>query len=105
MVGVGGPVALPTPNMYHQTMLSQDLYESIASRHTAGVLEQLLDNQVQLGASKTRIVFPVVSGFLYDEGLYRILGKVVIITLVVRLPAITKQPAEGAQRCLLARLA
>jgi len=69
--------------MNHQAMLAQDFYERIAPGHAAGLLEQLLDNQVQLGASKARVIFPVVFGFLDNEGFYRILGKVVIITLVV----------------------
>lgn len=90
--------------MHHQTVLAQYLDERIPARHAFVLLEQLLHYQIQLGTPQTRIVPAVGLGLLYDERFDRILGKVIVIPLVVRLPAVTKQPAEGAQRCLLARL-
>ena len=102
MVRVRGPVVFPTSQMYHETVLAKYLDENIASWHAACFFEQLLDDQVQFGASKTRIILPVVLGFLDYEGFYRVLGKVVVIPFIVRLPAITKQPAKSAQTNLLA---
>lgn len=64
--------------MHHEAVFAQYLYERIASWHAACLFEQLLDDQVQFGASKTRIILPVVLGFLDYKGLYRVLGKVVL---------------------------
>lgn len=84
--------------MYHQSVLTEYLDECITSRHAPGFLEQRADDDVQLHAAKTRIIFPVVSGFFDDERLYRVLREVVLLVFVKGLPAITKQPAESTQR-------
>ena len=40
------------------------------------------------------------SGLLHDDGFYCILCKaILVVTLVVCLSAVTKQPAKGAQGC------
>ena len=84
--------------MDHQAVLAEDLDERVTPRHTACFLEQCADNDIELYAAKTRVVFPVVPGFLDDKRLYRILCEVVLFVFVEGLPAITKQPAESLQR-------
>ena len=91
-------VSSPATDMDHQTVLPEYLDERIAPRHAAGLLEQRADDDVELHAAKTRIVFPVVPGLFHDERLYRILCEVVLLVLVEGLPAVTKQPAESTQR-------
>ena len=105
VVGVRRAIVPAATQMYHKAVLAQYLDERIPARHTFVLLEQLLHYQIQLGASQTGIVLAVRLGLLNDERLNRIFGKVIVIPLVVRLPAVTKQSAEGAQRCFLARLA
>ena len=104
VVGVCRAIVSATTHMHHQSVLAKYLDERIPARHAFVLLEQLLHYQVQFGASQTWIVLAVGLGLLNDERLNRIFGKVIVIPLVVRLPAVTKQSAEGAQRCLLARL-
>ena len=84
--------------MDHQAVLAEDLDKRIAPRHTAGLLEQCADNDIELYAAKARIIFPIVSGFFNDKRLYRIFCEVILLVLVKGLPAITKQPAESTQR-------
>ena len=98
VVGVRRAIVSATAQMHHQTMLAQYLDERIPARHASVLLEQLLHYQIQLRTSQTWIVLAVGPGLLNDERLNRILGKVIVIPLVVRLPAVTKQSAEGAQR-------
>lgn len=105
VVGVCRAIVPAAAQMHHQAVLAQYLDERIPARHAFVLLEQLLHYQIQLGAPQTWIVLAVGLGLLYDKRLDCVLGKVIVVPLVVRLPAVTKQPAEGAQRCLLARLA
>jgi hypothetical protein len=52
---------------------------------------------VQLRASYARIVPAQFACGLDDDTLDGIVGEVIVASLVERLPAITKQPAEGIQ--------
>ena len=68
--------------MDHQTILPEDLNESISTRHTAGLLEQRADNDVQLHTAKAWIILPVILRFLNNQRLDGILCKVVLLVLV-----------------------
>lgn len=82
VVRVRGLVPSTTPDMDHQTILPEYLDERIAPRHTAGLLEQRADNDVELHATQARIVFPIVLGLFHDKRLYRILREVVLPVFV-----------------------
>ena len=82
VVGVRGLVSSSPADMDHQPVLAEQLYESVASGHAPGLLEQRADDDVQLHAAETRIIFAVVPGFLHDEGFYGILREVVLLVLV-----------------------
>ena len=82
VVRVRGLVPSTSPDMDHQTILPEYLDERIAPRHTAGLLEQRADNDVELHATWARIVFPIVLGLFHDKRLYRILCEVVLLVFV-----------------------
>ena len=81
-------------------MLAEQLRKSITAREAACVIEQLLQDGMQFCRPQSRIGLAVFPGLLYDDGFYCILCKaILVVTLVVCLSAVTKQPAKGAQGC------
>ena len=97
MVGVGCLVVPATFNLHHKPVLAEQLDESVTSGHASSLLKQFLDDNIQLRTTQAGIVLPVIFCLLHNQRLYGILGKLVVLyTIIERLPAITKQPGEGA---------
>jgi len=88
------PAALQTN---HEPVLAQQLYEGVPSGHGTGLLEELLHYQVELGASQAGVVVPVFLHLLDHQRLYGIVRELPVVPLVIRLSAVTKQPAEKSQ--------
>jgi hypothetical protein len=68
--------------MDHQAILPEDLNECISARHTAGLLEQRADNDIQLHTAKAWIILAVILRFLNNQRLNGILCEVVLLVLV-----------------------
>ena len=100
MVAGVGCLVVPTPlYLHHQAIGTQELDECVAAWHAACGLEQVLDDDVQLGTAQAGVVTAVVPGLLDYQRLYGIFRKVIAVLMgVERLPAVTKQPAESPQR-------
>lgn len=94
VVGVRRPVVPPSLQTYHETVAAEKFDEGISAWHAACLLGQLLDYQVQFGASQAGIVLPVFLDLLHDKRLYRVVREVRVIPFVVWLSAVTKQPAQ-----------
>ncbi len=81
-------------------MLAEHLCECVAARETACIVEHLLQDGMQLRSTQSGVGFAIFTGLLYDDWLYRILGKTIFVrTFVIGLSAVTKQPAKSAQGC------
>lgn len=91
------PVVLAPPHAYHQVVLPEQFDERVAAGHPAAVAQAIRYHPVQLRASYARIVPAQFACGLDDDTLDGIVGEVMVAALVERLPAITKQPAEGIQ--------
>ena len=83
VVGVRRPVVPPSLQTYHETVAAEKFDEGISAWHAACLLEQLLDYQVQFGASQAGIVLPVFLDLLHDKRLYRVVREVRVIPFVV----------------------
>ena len=82
MVRVCGLIAPPAPDIDHQAILPEDLDERVSPRHTAGLLKQRADNDVQLHTAKAWIILAVLLRFLNNQRLDSVLCKVVLLVLV-----------------------
>ena len=91
------PVVLAPPHAYHQVVLPEQFDERVSAGHPAAVAQAIRYHPVQLRASYARIVPAQFACGLDDDTLDGIVGEVMVAALVERLPAITKQPAEGIQ--------
>lgn len=100
MVMVAGVCRLVVPAslyLYHKSILTEQLYESVTTGHTSRLVKETLYDKIQLHTSETRVVLPVIFGFFNNQRFNRILSKVVVFnTIIERLPAITKQPGKSA---------
>ena len=60
---------------------------------------------MQLGRAQSRIGLAILASLLHDDGFYGILSKAFfVISLIICLSAVTKQPAKRAQGRPLSRL-
>lgn len=82
MVRVCGLITPSSPDMDHQSILPENLNESISTWHTAGLFEQRADNDVQLHAAKAWIILAVILRFLNNQRLDGVLCEVVLLVLV-----------------------
>ena len=73
----------PSLQTNHETIAAEKFYEGISSRHASCFIEQLLDYQVQFGASQAWVVLPVFLDLLHDERLYRVVREVRVVPFVV----------------------
>ena len=93
MIGIRCPILY----LHHKAVLAEQLDKGIASGHTTSLLEHILYYQIQFGAAQTRVVTAIILCLFYNKRFNGILGKVVHISFVIGLSAITKQPAESAE--------
>ena len=106
VVGVGGDVMAPYLYPHHQSVPAQHLDEGVTSRKAACLVELPLQHHPQFHATKSRVVPAVVPCPLHQYGFQcRMPELVITIPLVVRLSAVTKQPAQRPEREALFRRA
>ena len=96
---VGCPVVTSPPHAYHEVVLAQYLDERVTSRHVTAAAHACRYHAVQLRAADSGIVLAQLACRVNDDGFDGVRPEVVVASLVERLPAITKQPAEGLQGC------
>ena len=91
-------VTSATLDAHHKPVLAKHLRECVTPREATCVIEHLLQDGMQFRCSQTRIGLAILTGLLHDDGLYGILCKTIfVISLVICLSAVTKQPAKRAQ--------
>ena len=106
VLGIGCLVMPAAFHPHHETMPAQHVREGVTAGKAARVVEQFLQDGVQLGGTQAGIGLAVFTRLFHDDGFNGVLGKTVPVhTLVVGLPAVTKQPAKSAQGCTRALLA
>ena len=105
MPGVGGPVMAPAFEPYHQSVLAEKFYKSVAAGHTATLTKQPFHNQVQLCTAKAGVIPSVFVNLFHNQRFDGVLRKLLIVMFVVGLSAVTKQPAKSAQTIFRAFLA
>lgn len=67
-------------------------------QETACIIEHPLQNCMQLGRPQSRIGLAILASLLHDDGFYGILSKAFfVISLIICLSAVTKQPAKRTQ--------
>ena len=105
MARVCCPVS-PSPfYLHHQPVGPQQFDKGIKPGHASCLIKQLLDDQIQFGASKSGIVPAVVPGLLDYQRFKCVFGKgPVILAVVIGLSAVTKQLADSLQRSFRLRL-
>ena len=96
MIGIRCPIPLSSLYLHHKAVLAEQFDKGIAPGHTTCLLEHILYYKIQFGTAQTGIVTAVILCLFYYKRLNGIFGKVVHISFVIGLSAVTKQSAESA---------